>query len=103
MLNLPAGRRGRAGKLKVSKLSLCLLGHSSGFNTALAGLAQRQRGRLGSRRIFLGDPFLASGSWVGGVVVGLGSPGAPEVLLGETCFLTVSIVWMADTVPASHL
>lgn len=49
-LNLLAGGRGHAGKLKVSKLSLCLLGHSSSFHAELAGLAQRQRGRPGSGR-----------------------------------------------------
>lgn len=36
----PAGRQeSRAGKLKVSKLSLCLLGYLEGFNVGLASLA----------------------------------------------------------------
>lgn len=77
MLNLLASGRGRADKLKVSKVFYVSLDTPSSFSAELADLAHRQRDRLRSRRIYPSGSFLASGCWVGGMKAGPGDSGPP--------------------------
>lgn len=84
MLNLLASGRGRAGKLKVSKVFYVSLDTPCSFNAELAGLAQRQKETgKGHRGLTCVVPsWSVDVGWVGWGQVWR-PLGPPKVLLGQ--------------------